>query len=177
LISILKRSNLVMKMLLIIERRQRKQIMDIMIENMPAYRIAYIRQIGPYGMDNVKTMEELKRWAKLNNLLNDESIILGIAQDNPATTKPENCRYDTCIVVSNDGSAASGAVTEGNIVGGKYAVFKIQHTAEAVQKAWIDIFPELLRLGYQVDEARPIIERYLARMVNHHHCEICVPVY
>lgn len=150
--------------------------MDIIIEMMPAYRIAYIRQVGPYGMNNVQTMEELKRWAKFNNLLNDESIILGIAQDNPETTKPENCRYDTCVVVSNDDPITGGKVIEGNIAGGKYAAFKIQHTAEAVQKAWIDIFPELLRLGYQVDEARPIIERYTARMVNHHHCEICVPV-
>lgn len=151
--------------------------MDIMIENMPEYRIAYIRQIGPYGMNNVKTMEELKRWAKLNNLLNDESIILGIAQDNPETTKSENCRYDTCVVVSNDYSVTGDTVIEGNIVGGKYAVFKIHHTAEEVRKAWIDIFPELLKLGYQVDETRPIIERYIVQMVNHHHCEICVPVY
>ncbi len=151
--------------------------MGIVIGKMPAYRIAYIRQIGPYGINNVKTMEELKKWAKFNHLFNDESIILGIAQDNPETTKPENCRYDTCIVVSNDYSVTDGDVREGNIVGGKYAVFKINHTAEAVQKAWIDIFPELLRQGYQFDEARPILERYIAQMVNNHHCEICVPVY
>ena len=76
--------------------------MNIKIENIPAYRIAYIRQIGPYGISNVRTMEKLKEWAKSNHLFNDESIILGIVQDNPETTKPENCRYDTCIVVSND---------------------------------------------------------------------------
>ncbi|PKM76032.1 MAG: DNA gyrase inhibitor [Firmicutes bacterium HGW-Firmicutes-15] len=150
--------------------------MDIVIEKMPAYRIAYIRQIGPYGINNVKTMEELKKWANFNHLSNDESIILGIAQDNPETTKPENCRYDTCMVVSNDYSVTDGNVREGNIVGGKYAVFIINHTAEAVQKAWIDIFPELLKQGYQFDKARPIIERYTVQMVNNHHCEICVPV-
>ena len=153
--------------------------MDIKIENTPAYRIAYIRQIGPYGINNVHTMEELKRWAKMNNLLNDGSIILGIAQDNPETTKPEDCRYDTCLVVSNDYSVTRGGgeVIEGNIAGGKYAVFKIHHTAEAVQQAWIDIFPDLLIRGYQVDESRPIMERYITHMVNNHHCEICVPVY
>ena len=151
--------------------------MDIMIEKILAYRIAYIRQIGPYGTNNVRTMEKLKKWAKSNHLFNDESIILGIAQDNPETTKPENCRYDTCIVISNDYLLTDGYVREGDIVGGKYAVFKINHTAEAVQKAWIDIFPELLRQGYQYDEARPIIERYIIKVVNNHHCEICVPVY
>jgi len=150
--------------------------MDIMIENMPAYRIAYIRQIGPYGIKNEQTMEELKRWAGNNNLINDESIILGIAQDNPETTKPEKCRYDACVVVSNDDPVTGGYVMEGNLVGGKYTVFKIPHTAEAVQKAWIKIFPELLSLGYQIDDTRPIIERYDVRMVNNHLCEICVPV-
>lgn len=151
--------------------------MNIIIENMPTYRIAYIREIGPYGINNVQTMEELKKWAKSNQLFNDESIILGIAQDNPKITKPENCRYDTCIVILNDYSLTDGDVREGNIVGGKYAIFKISHTAEVVQKAWIDIFPELLRQGYQFDETRPIIERYIVQMVNNHQCEICVPIY
>ncbi|MGE5398446.1 MAG: GyrI-like domain-containing protein, partial [Chitinophagales bacterium] len=57
--------------------------MDIIIENMPSYRIAYIRKVGPYGINNVQTMEELKKWARINHLFNDESIILGIARDNP----------------------------------------------------------------------------------------------
>ena len=151
--------------------------MNITIEKIPSYRIAYIRQTGQYGINNVQTMEKLKKWAKFNHLFNDESIILGIAQDNPETTKPEKCRYDTCIVVSTAYSATDGYVREGNIDGGKYAVFIINHTADAVQKAWIDIFPELLRQGYQFDEARPIIERYIVQMINNHYCEICVPVY
>ncbi len=150
--------------------------MEVTIENIPAYRIAYIRRIGPYGIDNVQTMQDLKEWAKSNNLLNGESIILGIAQDNPQTTKPEDCRYDTCIVVSKEYSKTDDSVKEGSTAGGKYAVFKIDHTAEAVQKAWMDIFPELARQGYVLDEARPIIERYAVQMVNDHYCEICVPV-
>lgn len=150
--------------------------MDISIEKIPAYRIAYLRQTGPYGTSNVKTMEALKKWASSNHLFNDESIILGIAQDNPETTQPENCRYDTCIVLSEDYPVTDGCVKEGNIAGGKYAVFKIEHTAEAVQRAWIDIFPELFKQGYSLDGTRTILERYKAKMVNIHQCEICVPV-
>ena len=147
--------------------------MDFKIEKIPSYRIAYIRQIGPYGTGNIQTMEKLKNWAKSNNLL----IILGIAHDNPKTTKPENCRYDTCMVVSNDYCVNEGYVNQGNIIGGNYAVFIISHTAEAVQKAWTEIFPELLKQGYQFDETRPILERYIVEMVNEHYCEICVPIY
>ncbi|MFL0198181.1 GyrI-like domain-containing protein [Clostridium sp. WILCCON 0269] len=151
--------------------------MNIIIEKMPAYRIAYIRKIGSYGINNVQMVEELKKWAKFNQLFNEESIILGIAQDNPETTKPENCRYDTCIVVSNDYLITDSYVREGNIAGGKYAIFKINHAAEAVQKAWLDIFPQLSSQGYQFDETRPIIEMYVVQIVNNHHCEICVPIY
>jgi len=127
-------------------------------------------------MNNVQTMKKIKDWAKSNNLLNDESIILGIALDDPKTTKPENCRYDTCIVISDD-FAHADSINQANIVGGKYVVFTIDHTADAVHRAWIDIFPELLGQGYQMDETRPIIKRYKAKMGDHHYCKICVPVH
>ncbi|KNY28536.1 AraC family transcriptional regulator [Pseudobacteroides cellulosolvens] len=151
--------------------------MNISFEDIPSYRIAYIRQIGPYGTSNVQAMEKLKNWAKSNNLFNDKSIIFGIAHDNPETTKAEDCRYDTCVVISDEYCVNEEYINQGNIIGGNYAVLKISHTAEAVQKAWIDMFPNLLKQGYHFDETRPILERYIVEMVNNHFCEICVPIY
>ncbi|MGE5628758.1 MAG: AraC family transcriptional regulator [Solirubrobacterales bacterium] len=150
--------------------------MDFLIENLPEYHIAYIRQTGPYGGNNVQVMENLKKWAGEHNLFNEDSIILGIAQDNPETTKPENCRYDTCIVVANDICKADNYVQEGILPGGKYVVFKINHTAEAVRDAWINIFPELVKQCCEFDGSRQIMERYVVKMVNNHLCEICVPI-
>lgn len=150
--------------------------MNMQIETIPPYKIAYIRHTGPYGTDNVQTMEDLKHWARKNHLLNDTSIILGIANDNPAATKPEDCRYDTCLVVAEDNFINGETVRPGRVAGGRYAVFEIQHTTEAVQAAWVEIFPELARLGYRPDETRPILERYKAKMVQNHLCEICVPI-
>lgn len=149
--------------------------MTFSIENMPQNKIAYIRRIGPYGIDNKETMEKLKSWARNNNLLNGDSIILGIAWDNPEIMAPENCRYDTCLIISKN-CESNDYINYGNIVGGKYAVFKIEHTAEAVKEAWMNIFSELSRQNHFFDETRPIIERYTIKMVNDHFCEICVPV-
>lgn len=146
------------------------------IENVPSYSIAYIRQNGPYGACNVQTMECLKKWANSHRLLDDECIILGIAQDDPQTTKPEDCRYDACLVLSGDISIFDEPVRHGKIAAGKYAVFTIAHTAECVQKAWGEIFSELLGCGLVIDAAKPVIERYAAKMVQNHLCEICVPV-
>lgn len=80
------------------------------------------------------------------------------------------------IVISNEPSIIEAPLREGNIVGGKYAVFKIKHTAEAIQNAWLEIFPELSRQGHVFDDTRPILERYVVRLVNMHYCEICVPI-
>ncbi len=150
--------------------------MNIKIETIPPYRVAFVRHIGPYGTGNLQTMDKLKKWAESNDLLHDNSIIFGIAHDNPETTKPENCRYDACIVVSDDYYVNDGHVSQGNINGGNYAVFKISHTAEAVQKAWLEIFRTIQAHSCQFDETRPILERYVAEMVTSHYCEICVPI-
>lgn len=151
--------------------------MNINIENIPPYKIAYIRKVGPYGTGNVQSMEKLKKWAKTNNFLDNKSIIFGIPHDNPEKTKPENRRYDTCLVISNDYIINDESIKQRNIIGGKYAIFKINHTAEAIKKAWNDIFPTLFAQGYKHDDTRPILERYLIEMINQHYCEICVPVH
>lgn len=146
------------------------------VEIIPYCKIAYIRSIGPYGADNVQTMEKLKAWAREKSLLNNDSIILGIARDDPSVTKAEDCRYDSCIVVPDEYQVDEEYVYEGEIVGGKYVSFEIEHTAEAIQKAWADIFLELSKNLYKMDHSRPVIERYAAKMIADHKCEICIPI-
>ena len=146
------------------------------IEMIPECEIGYFRKIGSYGIGNVETMEKLKTWARVNGLLNDESIILGIPQDNPATTKPEACRYDAGLIVSYDQLIKHDDIQRGKITAGEYAVFEIDHTAEAMEKAWQELFAEISRHGYQIDNSKPVMERYACRMVENHKCEICVPI-
>ncbi len=121
-------------------------------------------------------MEKLKSWALSNGLLTESAVILGIARDNPETTLPENCRYDTCIVVSQKFNIADTFIKETQLTGGTYAVFTIAHTTDAIQTAWTEIFPILSGQGYNIDITRPILERYIPTMINRHLCEICVPV-
>lgn len=150
--------------------------MEMKIETIPPHKIAYIRHVGPYGTGNEQTMRKLKIWAASKDLYKDNTIILGIARDNPETTRPENCRYDTCLVVSDSDFTKNEEVASGTVEGGRYLVFKIRHTADAVLQAWLEIIPELAKQGYQFDETRPVLERYAVEMVINHFCEICVPV-
>ncbi|AEY66173.1 GyrI-like domain-containing protein [Clostridium sp. BNL1100] len=151
--------------------------MNMNIETIPLCSIAYIRQIGAYGAENIRTMEQLKQWAVANNLMNNKTVIFGIAHDNPQITPPENCRYDACILLADKHFPAEGNLKHGELSGGKYAVFIVKHTAKAVEQAWGDIFPSLFENGFLYDATRPILERYAAEKVEQHLCEICVPIF
>lgn len=150
--------------------------MKMIIEQMPSINIMFKRNVGPYGESNYLTMQRIKEFAKDNNLFNESAIIFGISRDNPEITKPEKCRYDACIVVSENFKTEAHDIQKGIIEGGKYAVFIIEHTVEAVQQAWKDIFQEILSSGYKMDISRDILERYAVKMVSNHKCEICVPI-
>lgn len=121
-------------------------------------------------------MEQLKTWAREEGLLNDDSIILGIAQDNPKFTEPKDCRYDTCLVVSNEFEVDSPNINFGNTIGGNYCIFTINHTTDAIEKAWMEIFSELSKINCEPDYRKPIIERYSSKMISKDYCEICVPI-
>ncbi len=152
--------------------------MIIQIEEMPKQRIAYIRQVGPYGLQNGSAMERLKNWAASKYLFSGSAIILGIAHDDPGITLPEQCRYDVCIVIPHHYKIqeVDRDIQETELSGGKYAVFPIEHTVEALQKAWADIFPELSSCGHLIDTTRSMLERYIPDMLQNNLCEICVPI-
>ena len=144
------------------------------IETIKNCWLAYIRNIGKYGIENKNTMEKLKEWAKKRNLFNKDAVIFSIAQDNPETTLPENCRYDACIIISND-YVIDENVNECEFIGGKYTVFKILHTSEEIQKVYTEIFQNVLKEGLEIAN-KPIIEKYTISMVENNFCEICVPI-
>jgi DNA gyrase inhibitor GyrI len=128
------------------------------IEIIPNCRLAFMRKTGRYGPENKDIMEKLKEWAKSNHLFKENAIIYSIAQDNPETTMPEKCRYDACIIISQDFTIDDN-VEECEFIGGKYAVFKIIHTSEKIQKAYMEIFQNILKEGFKIAD-KPIIERY-----------------
>lgn len=163
--------------MLYICRKNYKQIkMDTRIETMHPCSIAYIRRTGAYGIECKTVMKQLKSWSRKTNNLNDDSIVLGIALDNPEVTLPESCRYDACLVVSNTFHTDDNGILTRELGGGKYCVFTVAHTTESIQQAWSTMFTDISTLGYTIDFSRPIIERYAMKMIRKHLCEICVPI-
>ncbi|MDF3000518.1 MAG: gyrase inhibitor [Bacillota bacterium] len=82
---------------------------NMKIETIHPCPIAYVRQTGAYGKDNIRAMEQLKQWARNNGLMNGKTVIFGIPQDNPQITAPEYCRYDACIALVEEPLGAKEA--------------------------------------------------------------------
>ena len=55
---------------------------NLNIEEFKDIKIAYMRRVGKYGLENKQLMETFKAYLKNKNLFNEETTILGIALDN-----------------------------------------------------------------------------------------------
>jgi len=144
------------------------------IENIPTLSVVYMRRIGSYGEQNYKLMQDMKQWVQNQNLWNENGIIYGIAQDNVAVTPPDDCRYDVCFVT--DSTFEDNAINYGKLPSGTYLVFEIPHTAEEVQRFWGSLGEKLAKEEKQLDDSRPILERYQIALVEKGFCEFCVPI-
>jgi DNA gyrase inhibitor GyrI len=140
-------------------------------ENLQNVRIAYMRNVGEYGPKNRALMETFKAFMYENDLFDDDTVILGIALDNPTQTPAEECRYDVGLIVS--GKTIEGLEIR-QIDDGDYAVFEARHTAEDVQKFWNDL-PGLAE-KLEIDFEKPIIERCAMKKIKKHLCEFLLPL-
>ena len=67
------------------------------IEEFEDIKIAYMRRVGKYGLENKHLMETFKAYLKAKGLLKKETTILGIALDNPMYISEERQRYDVLL--------------------------------------------------------------------------------
>lgn len=144
----------------------------MIIEEFKNIEIAYMRRIGKYGSENKQLMENFKAYLKENNLLKNDSTILGIAMDDPIQTPSEKQRYDVGIIIT-DGDKQFNIPTR-QIPNGRYAIFEVKHTTEDVSSFWQNI--QNLTANFPADNTKPIIERYSFPKVSSNLCEFCVPL-
>ncbi len=156
--------------------QNRKDQVKMKLEKLPQTKIIFMRRTGIYSLENNKLMESIKEWLTVHDFLNENAVILSIAQDDPKETAPEKCRYDVGLVVSDFPPLADSKILSGEIESGSYAVFPVEYTATAVAKAWATIFDILADYGYSIDQTKPVLERYTAEMIAEHLCKICIPI-
>ncbi len=144
---------------------------NLKIEEFRDITIAYMRNIGEYGNKNEKLMEDFKDFLNENNLFTGNTIILGIALDNPTLIPANRLRYDVGFILNSN---IRINLPTRKIDDGKYAIFEVIHTKQDVLSFWKNLHN--LTADLLVDDKRPIIERYASDKIANHLCEFCVPI-
>ncbi|HHZ8891027.1 TPA: GyrI-like domain-containing protein [Staphylococcus aureus] len=60
--------------------------------------------------------------------------------------------------------------------GGLYLILRIEHTSQAVQNLYMRLHELVSESGYEYDNTRVIMERYIVNVVEQHECDICIPI-
>ncbi|MFD2114355.1 GyrI-like domain-containing protein [Paenibacillus yanchengensis] len=135
--------------------------------------IAFMRSFGEYGYRNKVLMNHFKAYLADRHLLNDNAVLLGIALDNPSITAKHLLRYDVGLIVEGK-HPITGNLEHRQIDNGKYAIIEVNHTEQGVLDFWSNI--DNLLKNLPVDNNRPIMEFYQAKLVQQHLCEFCIPL-
>ena len=98
--------------------------------------VAYSASLKGYDDRSLKMAGEiLFSWALKANLLNDESVILGIGFDNPEITKESLCRYYVCLQVPKD-TDSNDLIGFLTIPGGEYVIYPFQGRKKELVSAY-----------------------------------------
>lgn len=140
-------------------------------EKIEKVEVAYMRNTGPYGEKNYELMERLKQHLNEYSKLDEETIIYGIALDNPSTTDENSLRYDVAYVTRDDNTYGLPTRYLDSAI---YVIIEVDHTSEAINEFWKNIASTTKDMN--VDWSIPILERYTLALIQNHRCEFCIPL-
>jgi len=145
------------------------------VKEMPAWHVAYVRKMGPYGKTTAEAaFGELMGWAGPRGLIG-KGPVMGVYWDNPEVTAPEQCRTDACMAVP-EGTPVDPPVAVQDIPGGPHAVCSFEIPPTDFTAAWEEAFRWLVDSGLECAD-RACYELY------HDDCsgplcrfDICIPL-
>ncbi len=153
--------------------------MNVRVVEIEPARVAFLRHTGPVG----PALGEFWRnvvapWMQDNGLTG--RVTYGVAMDDPATTAPENFRYDACVEVGHDVPAPPPAALA-TIPGGRYAVVDYYGPSSGIGQAWHDFYANALPSAGLKERPGPCFERYAPDFradpqTGEFACELFIPV-
>ncbi len=150
--------------------------LTVRFEDLPSYRVAYARALGPYDVSAGRAWESLCRWAGPRGLLRPDSVWIGISYDDPSITPAEKLRYDACVNVP-ESQEAEGEIGVLTIPGGRHLVAHYRGNSAGIAAAYGEIYGVELPKHQMQPAESAAYERYLAEpQGDFFDMEICVPV-
>ncbi len=116
--------------------------MDVTIKDMPAYRLAAVRHIGPY-MQISQAFARLGALAGPTGLIGPGAIMLAIFHDDPETTPPQDLRSDAALTIADDARLPEG-LSEMHLPAGRYAMTSHVGPYEHLGDVWARFMGEWL---------------------------------
>jgi AraC family transcriptional regulator len=161
--------------------RAQDRPMRVVIQELPAYRVAYMRHVGPYGAGGIPALwVRFRKWMTARGLDEADTLRIGIGHDDAWVTPPEKCRYDACVVVPPDFQGDRN-VNVVQLPGGRYGVSRFVGGPHQVPQAWEALYRSWLPgSGCQPDD-RPCLEIYrgdprVAGRPGHFRADLCLAV-
>ncbi len=121
------------------EWQLKRLAMNVQIKKIDPFTVAYVRHIGPYTMSGAAAaFEALQQWSRPWGD-GQEGLYLGIYWDNPDITPAAKCRYDACVVISEDSRHHEEAAYQ-RIPGSLYAIYHCEVQAHDFARPWDELF-------------------------------------
>ena len=153
----------------------------IKVTNLPAQRVAYIRNLGTYGENEGirRSYRALMSWGQQKGLGEYLQTRFGICWDNPKITQTEFCRYDACLPVP-EAVEPDALVSIQTIPSGLYATWHVHVLRHEIRSAWAH-FLEIwlpysgykMELGTRYEIYRGMRRTYFDKPVE---TTLCLPV-
>lgn len=134
--------------------------MDVEIKTLPEIWLAYIRQIGQYGLKpTIKTLNRVTRWARSRQILQGAQV-LGIPWHNPKVTPHEECWYDACVTVPPGFSSDHPSISVQVIPPSRYLVRTCRAVDGDLESPWQEFLRWYRESGWEMT-SEACFESYL----------------
>lgn len=124
----------------------------VRLEQVRPIIVAFVRHVGPYdrlldpGSPMSLLWQELFDWGNANRLINADSLLIGIPQDDPSITPPEKQRFDVCVQIPEFRNP-SGHIGCQTIAAGTFGVGRHYGPFEALAETYMGTYDALITTG------------------------------
>lgn len=125
---------------------------QVRLEHVRPIIVAFVRHVGPYDkhLDQDSPVsqlwDELFEWGNANKLINADSLLIGIPQDDPSITPPEKQRFDVCVQIPEFRNP-SGHIGCQTISAGMFGVSRHYGSFDNLAEAYMHIYDSLVTTG------------------------------
>ena len=143
----------------------RSTSLRVRLEHVRPLIVAFVRHVGPYDqvLDQGSPMsllwDELFAWGNANQLINADSLLIGIPQDDPSITPPEKQRFDVCVQIPEFRNP-TGHIGCQTIAAGTFGVGRHYGAFDSLAETYMHIYDSLVTTGKNKLRSQTAFEVY-----------------